>query len=203
MIDRDFDSVLLSKLAKLTLSDDEAMDSFIDHVSDRLRELTRTMLRAFPGVKKWEETDDVFQNAVLRLINALREIRPESTRQFLGLASLQIRRELLDLMRHYYGPLGHGANHGGGLHLGNSTNRPIDGLADSSLEPAKLAEWSELHRHIEQLTEPHREVVELIFYHGFTQLDAAKLPEVNVRTIQRRWHAALLVLHSCLNDSDS
>ena len=202
MNDRDFDSALLSKLAKLTPSDDAAMSALISHVSDRLSELTRTMLRAFPGVKQWEETDDVFQNAVLRLIKSLREVRPESTRQFFGLASLQIRRELLDLMRHYYGALGHGANHGGDLNLGNSKNRPIDGLADSSLEPASLAEWGELHQQIERLSEPHREVVDLIFYHGLTQQDAAKLLGVNVRTIQRRWHAALLLLHSYLKGDE-
>ena len=31
-------------------------------------------------------------------------------REFLGLATLQLRRELIDLSRHYRGPLGVGAN---------------------------------------------------------------------------------------------
>ena len=38
-------------------------------------------------------------------------MRPDSTRAFFGLAAEQMRRELLDLARHYYGPEGEGANH--------------------------------------------------------------------------------------------
>src|SRR5213078_3815293 len=59
------------------------------------------MLGQFPAVKSWEDTHDVMQNSLLRLLRSLRELRPNSTREFFGLASEQIRRELLDLVKHY------------------------------------------------------------------------------------------------------
>ena len=35
---------------------------------------------------------------------------------------------------------------------------------------------------------------------GLTQAEAAELLQVTVRTVQRRWHAALLKLHDILKD---
>jgi DNA-directed RNA polymerase specialized sigma24 family protein len=82
----------------------QAPDELISHVRERLQRLTRKMLQDYPGVKRWEQTDDVLQNALVRLLRALRDVRPASMREFFGLASVQIRRELLDLAKHYYGP---------------------------------------------------------------------------------------------------
>ena len=62
-------------------------------------------------MKRWSETDDVLQNAMLRLHRSLAEIQPECPSQFYGLAATQIRRELIDLARHYYGAQGIGARH--------------------------------------------------------------------------------------------
>ncbi len=81
----------------------QAHDAILRHVSERLKRLTRKMLQDFPGVRRWEETDDVSQNAIQRLLRALRAVRPASMREFFGLAAMQIRRELLDLAKHYYG----------------------------------------------------------------------------------------------------
>jgi len=47
------------------------------------------------------------------------------------------------------------------------------------------------------------EVVELIFYQGWTQAEVADLLDVTVRTVQRRWQSALLQLHQDLNDAES
>jgi RNA polymerase sigma-70 factor (ECF subfamily) len=198
MTDRSTESEFLLLLEKLTAGDETALSDFLERVSDRLRTLTRAMLRQYPGVKRWEETDDVLQNALVRLLRALRDVRPESLRQFYGLASLQIRRELIDLARHYYGPLGVGANHASHLKE-SSQNQPID-PADTTFEPAQLAEWCELHDHIDSLPVSEREVVDLIFYQGLAQQEAADLLGKSVRTIQRRWHAALLKLHQLLDE---
>src|SRR5262249_56346137 len=71
----------------------------------------RRMLRRFPAVHRWEQTDDVLQNAQLRLLRALQAVTPDSTRAFFGLAAEQIRRELLDLARRYArGPKGSPGN---------------------------------------------------------------------------------------------
>src|SRR5260370_23668059 len=92
---------MLRWLARMQAGEDGVRDEILIHVSGRLERLTRKMLQDFPGVKRYEQTDDVLQNAILRLLGALREVRPTSTREFFGLAGLQIRPELLDPAQHY------------------------------------------------------------------------------------------------------
>src|SRR4029077_21278671 len=106
-----FDTVLLNALlARAQAGDSAARDDLIRRCSRRLELLTRKMLRDFPAVRRWEETGDVFQNAAVRLVRALNAVTPTSTREFFGLAAEQIRRELVDLARHYRGPEGHDRN---------------------------------------------------------------------------------------------
>jgi hypothetical protein len=45
------------------------------------------MLRNYPHLKRWEQTDDVFQRAALRLYRSLGEVQPASPREFFGLAT--------------------------------------------------------------------------------------------------------------------
>src|SRR5262245_35464825 len=66
------------------------------------------MLKGYPNVRRWEQTDDVLQNAVIRLHRALQQLTVQTPLDFFRLAALNIRRELLDLARHYYGPQGRG-----------------------------------------------------------------------------------------------
>ena len=62
-----------------------ARDEIITHTCERLRMRTRQMLRSFPSVSRWSQTDDVLQNAMLRLHRSLTQVKPESPRQFYGL----------------------------------------------------------------------------------------------------------------------
>jgi len=180
-------------LTRMRAGDQTAPDELVRHVCGQLERLTRHMLRDFPGVHRWTETDDVLQSALLRLLRALREARPNGTREFFALAAEQIRRELLDLARHYFGPLGQAARHQ------SADGQALHEHADESREPSRLAEWCEFHQHIAELPEAEREVVDLIFYHGMTQSEAAAVLDVAVRTVQRRWQSALLRLHPILN----
>ena len=98
-------------LDRLRAGDDQARGSLITHASQRLQNLATRMLKDFPSVARWEQTDDVFQNALLRLWHALRDTPPETEQHFFNLAAAVIRRELIDLSRRYRGPEGIGANH--------------------------------------------------------------------------------------------
>lgn len=193
-------SVQVSRwLDGLRAGDPAAHDQLIRHAAARLERLTRHMLRAYPGVQRWTETDDVLQGALLRLLRALKDVQPDTPRAFLALATLQIRRELLDLARHFFGPEGAAAHHASqsGRSAGDGTfHEP----ADWSLEPGRLAQWCELHRHVEGLPEEEREVFGLLFYQGTSQAEASRLLGVSVRTVQRRWQGALLRLHQVLRD---
>src|SRR5438128_1367023 len=95
----------------LRQGDDQARCQLVSHACERLRRLTSRMLKGYPGVGRWEQTDDVLQNALLRLWRAMEAIQPESVRHFYNLAALQIRRELIDLAHHHLGPQGQGAKH--------------------------------------------------------------------------------------------
>ena len=86
--------------------DEQAYDDLLNRASDRLLKLTRKMLRRYPNLRRWEQTDDVFQNAAIRLHRSLKKVKPDSARSFYGLATVEIRRTLIDLCRHHFGPEG-------------------------------------------------------------------------------------------------
>jgi RNA polymerase sigma-70 factor (ECF subfamily) len=183
-------------LQRIRAGDLSARDDLLRHVSEQLERLTRKMLQGYPGVKRWAQTDDVLQNALLRLVRSLPEVNPDSTRSFFGLAAQQIRRELIDLARHFGGPQGLGPKHASNAAV--EEGPPLYDRADDSHEPGRLAQWCEFHQHVDDLPEEEREVVGLLFYQGMSQAEAAELLGVTVRTVQRRWQAALLRLHDLL-----
>jgi RNA polymerase sigma-70 factor (ECF subfamily) len=184
-------------LDRLRAGDGTARDELLRRAGGRLERLTRKMLKGFPGVQRWEQTDDVLQNALVRLLRALRDVQPASVREFFALSAELIRRELLDLAKHYYGPRGPGTKHAteAGCCEGEV---PRYDRPDESHEPSALAGWCEFHRHIAALPDDEREVVGLLFYQELTQGEAAALLHVTVRTVQRRWQSALLKLHQVL-----
>ena len=161
--------------------------------STRLQKLTRRMLRDYPRLRRWEQTDDVFQTAALKLHRSLSEVKPESVRQFFGLAATQIRRTLIDLARHHYGPQGQGARHESG------DGHDHTGTAES---PETLASWAEFHEQVEQLSDDEREVFQLLWYSGITQRETAELLDISESTVLRRYYRARLQLKNALHDID-
>jgi RNA polymerase sigma-70 factor (ECF subfamily) len=193
-------SVLQTLLPRAVAGEEAAVDALLRHCGDRLTLLTRRMLGDFQRVRRWAETDDVLQNALIRLVGALRHVQPRTPRDFLALASVQIRRELIDLARHYYGPEGIGANHESQAPADASDAGTAD-PADMRHEPASLAQWTEVHALIDGLAEEDREIMGLLFYQGLSQAEASEVLNVSLRTVQRRWHDALCKLHRRLNGS--
>lgn len=184
--------VTMDLITRMNAGDRAARDALFGHVAGRLEGLTRKMLRRFPGVARWCQTGDVMQGAQVRLLRALGQCRPAGPREFFALSSQMLRRELIDLLRHYHGPQGAAAHH---------DSQPAEGgpdPADQADDPAALSGWAELHRRIEALPEDEREVVGLLFYQGMGQDEAARLLGVSVRTVQRKWQTAILTLHEAL-----
>ena len=93
---------------RLIAGDESARDDLIQCAWNRIMRMTRRISRDYPGVRRWEQTEDVFQNALLRLWKALEKVELNDARHFLRLAAEKIRFELIDLARHYYGPRGQG-----------------------------------------------------------------------------------------------
>jgi RNA polymerase sigma factor (sigma-70 family) len=196
----DHSSQLQGWLDRLRAGDDSARDELLAATCERLTRLSRKMLQDYPGVRRWEQTDDVLQNAVLRLCRALKDVRPASAREYFRLAALQIRRELIDLARHYYGPQGPGAWHSSqpAERPSGSTLPPGPEVRDSTLDPVRLAAWGEFHQQVAALPDPEREVFELLWYQELTQPEAARVLGMPERTLQRHWRAARLKLHQAL-----
>jgi RNA polymerase sigma-70 factor (ECF subfamily) len=185
-------------LDRLRGGDEAARADLLGCACQRLRNLARKMLKGYPNVHRWEQTDDVLQNAILRLHRALRQLPVETAQDFFRLAALNIRRELLDLAKHYYGPRGHGAHHATPGSHADTRGPEAEALADPSQEPGRLAVWGEFHERIASLPQEERETFDLLYYQGLAQAEAAKLLGVSERTIKRRWQAARLALHEAL-----
>ena len=185
-------------LDRLRCGDESAREKLLQLSCDRLMRLTRKMLRKFDRVRRWEQTDDVFQNATLRLYRTLADVRPESPADFYRLAALNIRRELLDLAKHYFGPCGLGANDASvaGHQAQGQAERPAAPHGDD--DPHQLATWTEFHAKIAELPAEERDLFDFLWYQELTQAEVALMLGVSDRTIKRRWAAARLALHERL-----
>ena len=178
-----------SWLDLMRAGDTTARQRLIEHSCERLRGLARKMLRRYPKVHRWEETDDVFVEAVTRLHRALESVQPESPRHFYNLAATQIRRVLIDLSRRYYGAEGLGSHHD--TEARNSEgDTPKYEQADSAGEPASLMEWTEFHEQVGRLPEEEQEAFNLLWYGQLTHEQVAEVLGVTTRTVRRRWQDA-------------
>jgi RNA polymerase sigma-70 factor (ECF subfamily) len=187
------------RLDRLRTGDEVARDELVKIACQRLSRLAQKMLRSYPGVRRWEQTDDVLQNAAMRLYRALDVVKPASVRSFLNLAGVQIRRELIDLARHYNGPRGQGRHHArqGRSDDSRAVARPRDPISDSD-DPARLVDWTEFHDQVETLPAEEKEVFDLLWYQGLSQAEVAALLGVTERVVRYRWRAARLKLHERL-----
>jgi RNA polymerase sigma-70 factor (ECF subfamily) len=181
-------------LDRMRKGDREAADELLRRVGGRLERLARRMLKGFPNVKRWSDTGDVLQSAVMRLLRTLEAISPGTTREFANLAALHIRRELLDLARRFRGRLGPAA----AAPRGEGEADPVAAAPARESGSDDLDRWAAFHEEVEGLPAGEREVVGLRFYHGWTEKEIAELFQVDERTVRRRWRAASLKLTEAL-----
>ncbi|MCA9052582.1 MAG: sigma-70 family RNA polymerase sigma factor [Planctomycetaceae bacterium] len=187
------------QLLRLQQGEFDAVNQLLEHAGLRLQHLARKMLAGFGAVRRHEQTDDVLQNALLRLTRALHESVPDDARHFFRLAALQIRRELIDLSRRYNGK--------GALSLDADRDDQRSGVGDAlapsehTNDPRRVAEWTEFHRLVQELPEKEREVVDLLLYNGLSQQEAAETMQVDVRSIKRYWQRARISLFEALQGS--
>ncbi len=154
------DASLLELIIKAQKGDQEALSGLITNTVDRLYILTRRIMYTFTKLHRWEETDDIFLNSMMRLQKSLQEIHVESPKHFFNLAALQIRRELLEMSRVHFGRYGIGANH-------KSTDVYKKSIpAELGNPPEELEEWLRFHQAIERLSQDEQEIVNLLYYQG-------------------------------------
>jgi RNA polymerase sigma factor (sigma-70 family) len=185
------DEVLAGCLERLANGDDSAREDILEVCNGRLRELSSRLLGKFAKVRRWDNTDDVAQNAAMRLYRALGDTVPDSPRGLMGLMATQIQRELIDLARKHAGPMSYAQNHDtnvrDGMNGGVAVVDEAEDVGDGLEEEIPLERWETFHKAVENLPDEHREVFKLVWYLGADRETAAKTLGLSVRTVGRRW----------------
>jgi RNA polymerase sigma-70 factor (ECF subfamily) len=188
----------LDRLAK----DPKAKADLIQVAHDRLVILTRKLLGGFPQVRTLEETQSIFNEAFLRLDHALEELKPTTVRQFMGLAALEIRRVLLDIVRKLRGRGRQQRPKNVSLAGGPDPEKDIGANVEDPDTWRRLGLLLDLLEAIAKLPDDLREVVELIIFQGLTQREVAQVIGVHEDTVKRRWSRARVLLADKLSDYD-
>jgi RNA polymerase sigma factor (sigma-70 family) len=189
-------------LERMNTGDGAARNELLAHAEKRLRRLALKMLRG--RMERWVECADVLQGAAVRLCQALEAVKPPTVPRFFALATEMIRRELIDLARHHFGKEGSAAHHAtdGKGEQPASGPPPLCERSDSTLDPGRLALWTEFHQRVEELPEPVRAVFELVWYQELPQAEVAQLLGVSVPTVKRRMVEARVRLMDLLEGAD-
>jgi RNA polymerase sigma-70 factor (ECF subfamily) len=193
MTDSGRTTVIQGWIDRLQTGEESARSALLASANDRLTRLARKMIRGYPGVARWEQAEDVLQNALIRLDRALQASTPPTALDFFRLAAAQLRRELIDLARHYAGPEGQGARHSTWASTQPQTDSP-----QTTWDPDSLSQWTEFHRRVDELEDSDRALFDLLWYQGLTQAEAAEALGVAEKTVNRRWIAARLRLSDAL-----
>lgn len=174
-------------LARLAAGDLSARDQIIELCSERLRTLAHRMLAKFPKVRRWDDTDDVFQNAAMRLHRALGQLRPDSPRSIMALAATQLHRELIDLARRHSGPASYAANHGTNIVQRADGDAAVHHVDRAAAPEGSIERWDQFHEAVQRLPDTSREVFQLVWYLGADQKTIAGLLDCSERTVKSRW----------------
>jgi RNA polymerase sigma factor (sigma-70 family) len=202
--DDQLEQELAACLARLQTGDLTARDRIIELCSERLRVLAHRMIRRFPKVRRWDDTDDLFQNAALRLHRALGQLQGESPRSIMALAATQLHRELIDLARKHTGPSSYAANHGTNvirLRTADDSAAPryVDQVADTDTTETTIERWEDFHAAVQRLPDDLREVFHLVWYLGADQRTIAGVLGCSDRTVKTRWREAREAVKAALD----
>lgn len=170
-------------IERLNSGDTSVRGELLNIACQRLKRLTSRLRRDFQQLAGDASTEDVFQNASLRLHQAMHDTPIEDVRHFYRLAAIQIRRELIELCQHC-------------RRLGDrsSSHSRSDRIAANELQ-----QWAAFHSSVDALPGDQREVFELIWYHEMNRDEAAELLGVPVPQVRRLWRSARFELHDRLD----
>jgi RNA polymerase sigma-70 factor (ECF subfamily) len=160
---------------------------------DRLHLLCTTLLfRSYPRLTRPPlnlQADELLSSVVERLLKAMREVHPETVRQFFALANQHMRWELNDLARR----LDKEARQ---VELRESL---VGAPAESSGSQLSINAGRILEA-IESLPDDEREVFDLVRIQGMSQSEAAEVLAVSAKTVQRRLIRCLTMLTGKIGD---
>ncbi len=198
------DSEILPLIHGLRAGNVVAREQLAELVYNRLINLSRMMLRSGSArVQRWEQTEDLAHSAWFRIQRAIESdaLQWNDPAQFFRLAARHIRFEIIDLHRKHR--VMH-ENHLTRLGASSGVEGMEDGnffVANATADPQRIAVWADFHEAVENLPEEQKEVVDLVWYQGLKQDEAAELLNVSVKSIKRRWREVKLTLADKLDTS--
>jgi RNA polymerase sigma factor (sigma-70 family) len=197
-VDEQFIQGMQARLDRLRAGDRAAAGELVALALSPLRGLVQQMLQVGFSRLGMREADSVINSAYPELIKELLKPNPPATpRAFLNLACCIIRHDLIDLARREGHPVRRAAPLDG---TGSEDSRPLEPGADT-LEPSRLAEWTEFHRLVGELPAHLREVFELHYYQGMTQAAIAGLLGLDAKTVSRMYLLAQKTVRERLEES--
>ena len=177
-------------LMQIREGDTSATERLFAYCLDRFKLLSKRIFNTRKDLHFFEESDDLLQDALIRLHSAVTNLKPETTRALMSLALQHIRWALGDLARE----LRRKARE---LPLGDSDVFPAKEI-HSDGEPHSLFEWQNFHEQVEQLPLEEKQVFDAVFYGGASQEEVAEILGISTRTVKRRWRSARMLLHEKL-----
>jgi RNA polymerase sigma factor (sigma-70 family) len=182
----DSNSVLQALLDRMNQGDRAARREVLERACERLRRLAGTMLAgSFPALTAHHELDSVVHETWLRLLQALDQTEPPTVADFFRLAAHKVRQVLLDMAdRHRRRAAREGPGLGGGSAFGGFAS-----VGGQTLDPARLALWSEFHAQVANLPEDERQVFELHYYLELPQAQIAQMLGLHPRKVSYLWVA--------------
>lgn len=162
--------------------------------------VARRLMLEFPVVKRWHETEDICQEAAIRLQNALLATEPKSRRHLENLTALQIRRTLIDMARKYRRTLDQGPLRWTPCHANAEVDGQLEKSASQESDADSLELWTQLHASVDTMPSALKEVFQLVWYVGHSKKEVAEIVGSDIRTVQRRWRAAREYLTDNMNN---
>jgi RNA polymerase sigma factor (sigma-70 family) len=162
--------------------DDGARRALLERACGRLRKLAGHILAgSFADVAGRHELDSVVHETWLRLAQALETTEPVSVEHFFRLAAQKVRHVLLDMVERHRRArsrevLGYGSDSRDGTVSGGQT-----------LNPERLARWTEFHEKVASLPDDERAVFEMHYYLELPQAEIAQLLNLHPRKVSRLW----------------
>ena len=185
----DSDDTLATLVAKAEAGDRAARDALFTALYADLHRLAESHLRRNAGVVTLGATT-LLHEAYLRIAERDRLAFPDRNR-FLGYASRAMRGLVINYVRDR-----RAQKRGGALSfttLDESRDGVVDPLEDLDALGAALDELAEVDAALAEL-------VDLRFFCGFTFEEIAAMRGSSVRTVQREWAKARILLHQSLTD---
>jgi RNA polymerase sigma-70 factor (ECF subfamily) len=172
---------------------DTLIRALLDRAVGRLQLVCGNLLyRRYPRLTRPPvnlHPDELLSALVERMLKSLREIRPQTVRQFFALANQHLRWELNDLARRLDEQPAPVA-----LHEKNVPAPPASSASGLTPEGRRMLDA------IEGLPADEREAFDLVRIQGLTHAEAAAVVGVSEKTVQRRLHRGLVLLATRLDD---